>query len=70
MQEQESRYGKYTSHLNYVSQDFGEYSGGEKFGNLKSVWNSLNCDILCDITKMPLEDCSFDNVMCTSTWHN
>ena len=57
---------KYTTHLNYVSQDFGEYSWREEFCNLENpVWNSLNCDILCDITKMSLEDCSFDNVLCT-----
>lgn len=60
------RYKKYASHLKYTSQDFGGYQGGELFGQQKTdKWDSTNCDILCDITTIPLEDASFDYVMCT-----
>ena len=60
------RYRKYAHHLRYKSQDFGTYKGGESFGNSKSpLWDSTECDFISDITNIPTDEASFDNVMCT-----
>jgi ubiquinone/menaquinone biosynthesis C-methylase UbiE len=57
--------------LHYTSQDFGNYTGGETFGS-KSVgqWNSQTCDIVSDITCIPIDDNSFDFVMCTEVFEH
>ena len=48
------RYKKYANNCKYTSQDFGEYKGGDQFGQYKTInWNSNNCDIICDITNIP-----------------
>ncbi len=60
------RYKKFAGHLYYTSQDFGEYSGGEEFlGNKVDYWPSENCDIICDIKNIPLEDETFDFILCS-----
>ena len=60
------RYKKFATHLEYTSQDFGEYKGGESFGNsVVKNWESKNCDIICDITNIPCDDQSFDFVLCS-----
>ena len=60
------RYKKYTNHLNYVSQDFGEYKGGEKFlGEKVPSWTSNNCDIISDIANIPVKDDAFDFILCS-----
>ena len=60
------RYKKYTNHLNYVSQDFGEYKGGENFlGEKVPNWTSNNCDIISDIANIPVKDCAFDFILCS-----
>jgi ubiquinone/menaquinone biosynthesis C-methylase UbiE len=56
---------KYCGHLDYVSQDFAEYSGTEKSSGLhtgKVDYSAL--DIVSDITDIPVEDVSFDAIMC------
>ena len=52
--------------LMYYSHDFGQYTGGEKWGlsNAK-VWESKKCSIISDITNIPVEDNSFDYILCT-----
>jgi len=60
------RYKKFASHLIYTSQDFGEYKGGEKFGeSTVKKWQSQNCDIISDITNIPCESLSFDFILCS-----
>ena len=60
------RYKKFTNHLNYTSQDFGEYKGGENFSGEKvELWKSQNCDIISDITDIPVPDNSFDFILCS-----
>ena len=55
------RYKKFANHIFYTSQDFGEYKGGEKFIGAKvDLWTSQNCDIISDITDIPVKDNSFD----------
>ena len=65
------RYKEKASHLKYLSQDFGDYDGGEKFGQ-KNIgkWNSKACDIISDITQIPVEDRSFDFILCTEVFEH
>jgi len=52
--------------LLYTSQDFGKYEGGEKWANINAIeWNGKDCDIICDITAIPVPNSSFDFILCT-----
>ncbi len=65
------KYKKFAKHLDYVSQDFGEYLGGDEFGSkYHQKWNAKSCDIICDITTIPRDDCSFDYIMCTEVFEH
>lgn len=56
----------YCSHLNYVSQDFGQYDGeGDSIGLHTGTWNNTQIDITSDITNIPVKGCSFDAILCT-----
>ncbi len=60
------RYKKYCGHLEYVSQDFNQYSGtGDGKGIQTGTWDTSSIDIISDITSIPVEDESFDVVLCT-----
>ncbi|MBL1293404.1 MAG: class I SAM-dependent methyltransferase [Thiotrichales bacterium] len=60
------QYRKYASYLNYVSQDFSEYDGLGDGGLNQSVdWDVSKTDIVSDILEIPVEDGSFDSVLCT-----
>lgn len=53
-------------HLNYVSQDFGQYDGiGDGVGMHPGKWDSTRVDLLCDITSIPEPDAAFDVILCS-----
>lgn len=65
------RYRADASHLNYTSQDFAAYKGGEAFGDrLSPAWDASRCDLLCDITAIPVPEHSFDAVLCTEVFEH
>ena len=62
----EGRYKKYMQHLEYVSQDFSGYDGqGDGSGLQTGTWDYNAIDIVSDINEMPVDDASFDIVLCT-----
>jgi len=65
------RYRSYARHLAYTSQDFGAYKGGEVFADRKTPdWDSSRCDLLCDITEIPVPTGSFEAVLCTEVFEH
>lgn len=61
----ELQYRELCSHLVYVSQDFSGYDGkGDQSGLQMGEWDNSRPDIISDITEIPVEDASFDAVMC------
>ena len=61
----ELQYKKFCEHLEYVSQDFGQYNGkGDNRGLQKQIWDNTKLDIISDIINIPVPDGSFDAVMC------
>lgn len=61
----ELQYRKFCRHLNYISQDFAQYDGtGDSAGLQMGSWDNSHIDIVSDITKIPVENESFDAVMC------
>ena len=62
----EAKYKKYCSHLDYVAQDIAVYQGtGNKEGLQTGDRDYSNLDIISDIYNIPVEDKSFDIVLCT-----
>ena len=62
----ELRFKPFCMHLNYVSQDFGQYEGrGDGSGLQTEVWDTKRIDLVCDITAIPEPDDSFDAILCT-----
>lgn len=62
----EQRNRKWCDHLVYVSQDFGRYEGtGNGVGLQTGHWDTSHIDIVCDITRVPQPDGSFDAIVCT-----
>jgi SAM-dependent methyltransferase len=56
----------YCSHLLYVSHDFCQYEGkGDGVALQTGEWDVSKIDIISDITSIPVEDESFDIVLCT-----
>jgi ubiquinone/menaquinone biosynthesis C-methylase UbiE len=59
------RYRKYCKHLEYVSQDFGEYDGkGDDSALQMGEFDYGKLDIVSDITSIPMPNSSFDAIMC------
>lgn len=57
---------KFCKHLNYVSQDFCEYTGtGDGHGLQTGTWDTSKIDIVGDITEIPEPDQSFDAILCS-----
>ena len=65
------RYRDAAVHLAYVSQDFGDYKGGEAFGDRDSpAWDASSCDLVCDIAEIPVADGCFDAILCTEVFEH
>lgn len=61
----ELQYERFCAHLDYVSQDFALYDGqGDGTGLQTGAWDQSQIHIVCDITRIPEADVSFDAVMC------
>jgi len=67
----ELQYKKFCNHLEYVSQDFGQYDGkGDKKGLQTERWDNTKLDIVSDITNIPVPDSSFDAIMCIEVFEH
>ncbi len=65
------RFKPFCAHLDYISQDFGQYCGGDLFaGQPLEVWQARTCDIISDITCIPLSDESVDFILCTEVFEH
>lgn len=61
----ELRYKRYCSHLNYVALDFASYDGrGDAAGLQTGKWDQSGIDIVSNIIAIPVEDNSFDAILC------
>lgn len=59
------------AHLNYISQDFGEYDGlGDGKGIQTESWDNSRLDIKSDIANIPVEANSLDNVLCSEVFEH
>jgi ubiquinone/menaquinone biosynthesis C-methylase UbiE len=61
----ECPYKIHCAHLQYVSQDFAQYTGEGEVGLQMGSWDNSRIDIVSDITEIPVEAGSFDAVLCT-----
>jgi SAM-dependent methyltransferase len=63
----EQPYKQFCSHLRYTSQDFAQYDGkGDGVGlQNENKWNIDKIDIVSDIKQIPVENESFDAILCT-----
>jgi len=62
----ELQYKRFCDHLEYTSQDLGQYDGqGDQVGLHTLTWDNSKLDINSDITRIPVKNQSFDSIMCT-----
>lgn len=67
----ELKYKSYCEHLKYVSQDFAQYDGkGDGSGIQTSSWDNSKIDLVSDIASIPVEDSSFENVLCSEVFEH
>lgn len=68
------RYKPYCSHLQYTSQDYCQYKGLEDGntteGLLNDKWDTSMIDIVSDIISIPVDDSSFDAILCTEVFEH
>lgn len=60
---------RHCAHLEYVSQDFGQYAGGRDEASNEGLhsdkWDTSRIDLISDITDIPAPDSSFDAILCS-----
>ena len=56
----ECQYKGNCQHLKYISQDLCEYNGKDE-----GKWDYSKIDLKCDITSIPVDGASFDNILCS-----
>jgi SAM-dependent methyltransferase len=61
----EQKYKIYCENLAYISQDFCQYDGKGHHGLQTGDWNTADINIVSDILNIPVENNSFDCVLCT-----
>jgi ubiquinone/menaquinone biosynthesis C-methylase UbiE len=67
----ELQYKKFCSHLEYTSQDFGQYNGkGNDIALQTKTWDNSKLDIVSDITNIPVNDETFDAIMCVEVFEH
>ena len=67
----EQQFRRLCTHLDYVSQDFAQYDGeGNNSGLQMGSWDQSNLDIICDITRIPAPNESFDAIMCIEVFEH
>lgn len=67
----EQQFRKFCAHLEYVSQDFAQYKPEDLNSGLQmEKWDYGELDIVSDIASIPVENSSFDAVMCTEVFEH
>jgi len=67
----EQQFRKFCAHLEYVSQDFAQYKPEKlKSGLQMDKWDYGQLDIVSDIASIPVDNESFDVVMCTEVFEH
>ena len=67
----ELKFKPYCEHLEYVSQDFGQYDGdGDGRGLQTEKWDNSEIDIVSDITKVPVQQEAFDAILRTEVFEH
>lgn len=67
----EQQFKKFCAHLQYVSQDFAQYIPDNTNAGLQmEIWNYGKLDIISDIASIPVENGSFDAIMCTEVFEH
>lgn len=67
----EQQFKKFCTHLEYVSQDFGQYKPEDLNSGLQmEKWDYGKLDIVSDIASIPVGNVSFDVVMCTEVFEH
>lgn len=67
----EQQFKKYCTHLEYISQDFAQYKPENLDSGLQmEKWDYGKLDIVSDVTSIPVDDESFDVVMCTEVFEH
>lgn len=67
----EQQFKKFCTHLEYVSQDFAQYKPDELNSGLQmEKWDYGKLDIVSDIVSIPVDNESFDVIMCTEVFEH
>lgn len=67
----ELRFKPHCCHLQYAAQDFAQYDGGGDGAGLQTgKWDNTQLDFVSDITLIPVDDASFDAILCTEVFEH